>query len=134
VYRCSSSGWTFRPTQELETLRPDAYGELAWPGGRLSFYVEVDRGTTQAWRLGRKLALYERYRLRADASPFAVLLVLQGMERAADIISVYRVARGRAWEPGALDMRSTTARALALSGPLAPIWRDTTGRDGLRGL
>lgn len=125
---------TFNSEGEIETLRPDAYGELAWPGGRLSFYVEIDRGTTQAWRLGRKLALYERYRLRADAPPFAVLLVLRGMERAADIISVYRVARGRAWEPGALDVRSTTARALAISGPLAPIWRDPTGGGGLCGL
>ena len=115
-------------------MRPDAYGELAWPGGWLSFYVEVDRGTTQAWRLGRKLALYERYRLRADVPPFAVLLVLRGMERAADIISVYRVARGREWEPGALDVRSTTARALARSGPLAAIWRDSAGSGGLRGL
>ncbi len=125
---------TFESGGDLETLRPDAYGELAWPGGRLSFYLEVDCGTTQAWRLGRKLALYERYRLRVDAPPFAVLLVLRGMKRAADIISEYRIARGCAWEPGALDVRSTTARALAISGPLAPIWRDPTGGGGLCGL
>lgn len=125
---------TFQDNGCLETLRPDAYGVLARPCGRLPFYLEVDRGTTQAWRLGRKLALYERYRLCADVPAFAVLLVLPGRERAADIVSEYRIARGREWEPGALDVRSTTARALALSGPLAPIWRDTTGRDGLRAL
>jgi hypothetical protein len=110
-------------------LRPDAAGVLILPAGRLAFFLEVDRGTTVTARLGAKLALYERYRLTADAPPFTVLLVLQGKRRAQKILSADAARQERLWKPEELDVRYTTASALAAQGPLAPIWRNLAG-DG----
>jgi Replication-relaxation len=39
-------------------VRPDAYGRYLLPDGELTFYLELDRGTEPAKRLGAKLAAY----------------------------------------------------------------------------
>ncbi len=39
-------------------VRPDAYGRYLLPDGELTFYLELDRGTEPAKRVGAKLAGY----------------------------------------------------------------------------
>ncbi len=39
-------------------VRPDAYGRYLLPDGELTFYLELDRGTEPAKRVGAKLAAY----------------------------------------------------------------------------
>ncbi len=39
-------------------VRPDAYGRYLLPSGELTFYLELDRGTEPAKRVGAKLAAY----------------------------------------------------------------------------
>jgi len=39
-------------------VRPDAYGRYLFPDGELTFYLELDRGTEPAKRVGAKLATY----------------------------------------------------------------------------
>lgn len=39
-------------------VRPDAYGRYLFPDGELTFYLELDRGTEPAKRVGAKLAGY----------------------------------------------------------------------------
>src|SRR5207244_3932374 len=69
-----------------------------------------------------------RPRLTTDVPPITVLLVLQGEKRARTILSAHPAIHERPWEPGSLDVRYTTAGALAARGPLAPIWRDPAGQ------
>lgn len=112
---------------ELKTLRPDAYGELTLAQGHLAFYLEVDRGTTRAWQLGRKLVRYVhyvRYRMGRDAAAFAVLLVLRGPERATD------VPRGQLMSPPPIAMRAGMHGAGLATFPLPPLSTHLQRADG----
>lgn len=67
-------------------LRPDAYGRYLLPGGELTFYLELDRGTEPAKRVAAKLAAYQRA-LANDPEPrYAnVLLVCHSKRRLANL-------------------------------------------------
>jgi hypothetical protein len=63
-------------------VRPDGYGRYLHPGGEITFYLELDRGTEPHRRLREKLAAYQRA-LATDphVSLANVLLILPGRRR-----------------------------------------------------
>ena len=67
-------------------LRPDGYGRYLLPGGELTFYLELDRGTEPGKRVAAKLTAYERA-LANDPEPrYAnVLLVCHSKRRLANL-------------------------------------------------
>lgn len=67
-------------------LRPDGYGRYLLPGGEITFYLELDRGTEPGKRVAAKLAAYQRA-LANDPEPrYAnVLLVCHSKRRLANL-------------------------------------------------
>lgn len=62
--------------------RPDGYGRYLHPGGEISFYLELDRGTEPAHRLRDKLTAYSRALAQARQPEYGnVILLLPGARR-----------------------------------------------------
>ncbi len=118
-----------RRRARLQTLRPDAELRYTGPGGPLHAFLELDRGTTAAWRLANKVDQYDAYRASSGDERFAVLLVTTGPDRAdAPLARARALAQLQRTAP--LDLRATTLEELAARGPWAPIWFDTGGVTG----
>jgi hypothetical protein len=114
------------------TLRPDALGRYRFGDERLTFFVEIDRGTCTLRRhLRAKLAAYLAYRdsggwahgVRAELVFPTVLVVTTAEGRLRHLLDLAAaVVTARLTRPLALLV--ATAEDLAARGPLGPIWRD----------
>jgi hypothetical protein len=110
---------TYRDGERLCTVRPDAEGGYRDATGGLSFYLELDRGTTSHRKVDRKLEHYYGYRATTAVT---VLLVTLGAGRCREVlhrVEALAVERGTA----PLDVRATTLDELRTQGPWACIWR-----------
>ncbi len=112
--------------ERLQTLRPDAELRYEGAGGPLHAFLEIDRGTTAAWRLANKIDQYNAYRVGGGEDAFTVLLVTIGHGR-ADAPLARALALGQLQRTAPLDLRATTLTDLTAHGPWAPIWRDPRG-------
>src|SRR5205085_5758990 len=131
VGHCGGAGdWACRRTyldgERLCTVRPDAEGGYRDARGWLSFYLELDRGTTSHRKVDRKLGHYYAYRATTTVT---VLLVTLGSGRCRQVlhrVEALAVERGTA----PLDVRATTLDELRTQGPWASIWRTLYGTCG----
>jgi Replication-relaxation len=117
---------TYRDGERLCTVRPDAEGGYGDATGWLSFYLELDRGTTSHRKVDRKLEHYYAYRATTTVT---VLLVTLGSGRCREVlhrVEALAVERGTA----PLDVRATTLDELRTHGPWASIWRTLDGTCG----
>jgi hypothetical protein len=121
---------TYRDGERLCTVRPDAQGGYSDATGGLSFYLELDRGTTSHRKVDRKLAHYYAYRDAYRATTMVtVLLVTLGSGRCREVLHRVEVlAVERRTAP--LDVRATTLDELRTHGPWASIWRALDGTCG----
>jgi hypothetical protein len=117
---------TYRDGERLCTVRPDAEGGYRDTTGGLSFYLELDRGTTSHRKVDRKLGHYYAYRATTTVT---VLLVTLGSGRCREVLHrVEALAVERGTVP--LDVRATTLNELRTQGPWASIWRTLDGTCG----
>jgi hypothetical protein len=93
-------------------VRPDGLGAVGWPGGRVRFFLELDRGTENFSQLEGKLVGYRRIARFPDA-PDVLLFVFPTDRREVEARKVLVDAR--------LPIATTTAQRVA-SHPLRDIW------------
>ncbi|MGH2710272.1 MAG: replication-relaxation family protein [Actinomycetota bacterium] len=93
-------------------VRPDGLGAVGWPGGRVRFFLELDRGTENSSQLEGKLVGYHRVARFPDA-PDALLFVFPTQRREIEARKVLA---------GAGMPIATATAADALSDPVGDIW------------
>lgn len=99
--------WSWRGERTSEralggAVRPDGFGRYLLPVGEVIFYLELDRGTEPARRVGDKLRRYPRALANDEKRKFAnVLLVCGGAGRLANLAR--QAPAGPPWFWGTVD-------------------------------
>lgn len=94
-------------------VRPDGLASISAFGRRLTFLVELDRGTERGDRLRRKLVFYARLAGRSEA-PDAIWFLFPGERRERSSTSKLRIKIG--------IPVLTSHRELFYADPLGPVW------------
>jgi hypothetical protein len=85
-------------------VRPDGYGRYLHPGGEITFYLELDRGTEPHRRLHHKLAAYQRALASHEQVQLANVLVLLASRRRLRTVDEGSL-RGPPWIWGSTDQQ-----------------------------
>lgn len=117
----------------------DAHLDLHIAGTRISFFVEIDRGTEDLAKFGEKVARYAGYQGRGDwkaamrLAHFPIILVVtSGAEERIMNMADEVAAMSKTYDPHrVLDWRYTTFRRLELAATENPLdavaWGDISG-------
>ena len=123
-------------------VAPDAGFEFVCASGVIECYLEWDRGTETAWRLGDKVRRYEQLFRKThyiERTPINFLFVVPSERRLRSLQqSVQGLVSERPHRMAELLMEwptvATTAPELRRDGPLGPIWRNIADEGELRSL
>jgi hypothetical protein len=105
--RADEGLWSWRGERTSEralggAVRPDGFGRYLFPAGEVIFYLELDRGTEPARRVGDKLRRYPPALANDEKREFAnVLLVCGGAGRLANLAR--QAPTGPPWFWGTID-------------------------------
>ena len=103
-------------------IAPDAWGRYLTPHGEITFFLEWDRGTESAARLGRKLDGYlQHFSGRRQADLNNILFVLPGAAREETLRAL--IAERTSQNPGPrCQLWTATLDRLHERGPRGRIW------------